>query len=134
MLPKPCLVVGCVQYCTGRGSRCYTHASDKGGGSAEEGGTSRTHTRLSAEGDGAAARSRRQLKKVGAGTCAHCGAGFLANELHVDHIKPLAYGGTDYDHNLQLLCIADHKRKSAEEARLYRSSSALLLHPPSRKP
>lgn len=35
----------------------------------------------------------------------------------VDHITPKAKGGTDDDWNLQSICVACHKEKSAQEAR-----------------
>lgn len=50
-------------------------------------------------------------------TCAHCereGKITLAQE--VDHIKPLAQGGTDTDDNKQSLCIAHHRAKTSAEA------------------
>jgi 5-methylcytosine-specific restriction protein A len=33
----------------------------------------------------------------------------------VDHITPLAKGGTDEDDNLQLLCLACHEKKTRIE-------------------
>jgi 5-methylcytosine-specific restriction endonuclease McrA len=34
-------------------------------------------------------------------------------ELHVDHIRPRADGGTDEEWNLQTLCFRCHSRKTA---------------------
>jgi 5-methylcytosine-specific restriction protein A len=34
---------------------------------------------------------------------------------HVDHIKPKAHGGTDDDDNLESLCAACHRAKTATE-------------------
>lgn len=35
----------------------------------------------------------------------------------IDHIKPLSQGGTDCPENMQLLSIAEHRRKTASEAK-----------------
>lgn len=35
----------------------------------------------------------------------------------VDHVVPLADGGTNEDGNLQLLCVECHRRKTTREAR-----------------
>ena len=43
--------------------------------------------------------------------CLFCGA----PAVHVDHIKPLRYGGTNDASNLQPLCAACHSRKTASE-------------------
>lgn len=50
--------------------------------------------------------------------CAKCGATWVPNRDHVDHIVELADGGTNDDGNLQLLCDDPcHKDKTAAEAR-----------------
>lgn len=36
--------------------------------------------------------------------CAYCKKTFLKTKRHVDHIIPLARGGSNWPHNLQLLC------------------------------
>lgn len=49
--------------------------------------------------------------------CAKCGATWVPNRDHVDHIVELADGGTNDDANLQLLCDEPcHKEKTAQEA------------------
>jgi len=50
-------------------------------------------------------------------TCAMCGARVDGLRAHVDHIIPLEDGGTDDDKNLQVLCSADHGRKTVQEQR-----------------
>jgi len=50
-------------------------------------------------------------------TCAMCGKVIYGPKAHVDHIRPLEEGGTDDDANLQVLCEADHGRKTREEQR-----------------
>jgi len=50
-------------------------------------------------------------------TCAVCGRVIGGAEAHVDHVIPLEDGGTDDDANLQVLCAADHGRKTRAEQR-----------------
>ena len=50
-------------------------------------------------------------------TCAVCRRVVSGREAHVDHITPLEEGGTDADTNLQVLCEADHGRKTRDEQR-----------------
>ena len=49
--------------------------------------------------------------------CRACGRVVYGRKAHVDHIRPLEDGGTDDDANLQVLCEADHGRKTREEQR-----------------
>ncbi|MEW5248904.1 HNH endonuclease [Microbulbifer sp. 2201CG32-9] len=52
------------------------------------------------------------------GLCQACKAeGKYQSGSHVDHITPKAQGGTDEPHNLQLLCVEHHKRKTAQEGK-----------------
>lgn len=44
-----------------------------------------------------------EIKKLQSGKCAYCKVK-LTKKLHVDHIMPLARGGTNERRNLQLLC------------------------------
>lgn len=44
-----------------------------------------------------------------------CGTVLTLGNSHCDHIKPFANGGTNDPENLQMLCIACHKEKSAAE-------------------
>lgn len=46
--------------------------------------------------------------------CAQCGEDFVPR-LQVDHIKPVAEGGTDSLDNLQVLCHNCHKKKTAAQ-------------------
>lgn len=49
--------------------------------------------------------------------CAVCSRVVYGRAAHVDHIVPLEEGGTDDDRNLQVLCEADHGRKTRQEQR-----------------
>ena len=44
-------------------------------------------------------------------TCQHCGR--TTDELEIDHITPVAQGGTEHDHNMQSLCVQCHLAKTA---------------------
>ena len=49
--------------------------------------------------------------------CQACDRLLSDGQAHCDHIIPVAQGGSDYEDNLQTLCIACHNRKTrAEEA------------------
>jgi 5-methylcytosine-specific restriction endonuclease McrA len=51
------------------------------------------------------------------GLCASCGAKLLksgAGKYHVDHIMPIAKGGTNWPENLQCLCPTCNRSKSAK--------------------
>ena len=49
-------------------------------------------------------------------TCSHCGKAVQIKETQIDHIIPLANGGTNDEENLQLLCKPCHFEKSKQEA------------------
>lgn len=71
---------------------------------------------------GAAKKLRMSLNDANAGYCAVCITignhyWFLAKDLEVDHIAPLADGGLDTDDNVQVLCNTCHDEKTAQEAR-----------------
>lgn len=113
MLPRPCLEQGCPQLAEAGHSRCRPHRLER------DRPRWRHHVvrRRQAVGDGAAARLRRLIRSDGGGPCARCRHVFEASDLEVDHIVPLIDGGTDYDDNVQALCIACHKQKTKAEAR-----------------
>lgn len=49
--------------------------------------------------------------------CAHCEqAGRFTPAVELDHIVPIAHGGTDDWSNLQGLCVECHRVKSAKES------------------
>lgn len=48
--------------------------------------------------------------------CRHCAEKDRVTEgVVVDHIKPLAHGGTDDDSNVQVLCEPCHRTKTARD-------------------
>lgn len=58
------------------------------------------------------ARAQRILDRSG-GCCAICGVSHKIAVLQLDHIIPLELGGVDDDANMQAICVADHRRKTA---------------------
>ena len=64
-----------------------------------------------------ATNRRRYLLRRDRLTCAACGRVALEHDLEVDHIKPLAEGGSDTTKNCQLLCLDCHSVKTQAEAR-----------------
>jgi len=49
--------------------------------------------------------------------CRACGRVVSGHAVNVDHIVPLADGGTDEDANLQTLCRSCHGKKTRDEQR-----------------
>ena len=47
--------------------------------------------------------------------CCGCDCKVEAKGFHLDHIKPLASGGTDDDQNVQVLCKDCHMMRCKEE-------------------
>ena len=57
---------------------------------------------------------KRLLYQKQSGVCEGCGIKFPERNLEIDHIVPLARGGPNIDTNLQLLCGACNRAKSAK--------------------
>lgn len=57
---------------------------------------------------------KNKLFKLQHGKCACCGFG-LGGDYHMDHIVPLARGGTNTDDNIQLLTAKCNMQKSAKD-------------------
>lgn len=63
-------------------------------------------------------RIRQRILKRDEGLCQPCLAeGRTSLGVQVDHIVPKAQGGDDSDANLQAICEACHKAKTARESR-----------------
>lgn len=69
-----------------------------------------TQTQRQAYMDPAYKRIRAAVRQGRYGPCTACGD---TNDLTVDHIKPLAQGGTNHPSNLVVLCRACNSRKGA---------------------
>jgi hypothetical protein len=59
--------------------------------------------------------------------CAYCRADLRRRKKHVDHIKPLARGGSNGRSNLQYLCAPCNQAKSARDPIDYAQSVGFLL-------
>ncbi|MFE7115836.1 HNH endonuclease [Streptomyces sp. NPDC057654] len=55
------------------------------------------------------------MDERGHGWCDWCLNTFAARAVEVDHVRPLAMGGTDTDGNVQVLCRGCHKLKTSTE-------------------
>lgn len=67
-----------------------------------------------------------RLFKLQHGKCACCGKP-LGNDYHLDHIMPLALGGTNEDSNIQLLRAECNLRKQAKHPIDFMRSKGFLL-------
>lgn len=59
--------------------------------------------------------------------CYYCGTPFINSDFHVDHIIPLAKGGTNTDDNIQLLCPRCNLSKGAKDPIEFRQQQGFLL-------
>jgi 5-methylcytosine-specific restriction endonuclease McrA len=59
------------------------------------------------------------------GKCAYCKIDLI--KYHVDHIQPLARGGSNGRENLQLLCVRCNKTKSARDPIEFMQERGMLL-------
>lgn len=67
-----------------------------------------------------------RLLKLQRGECAGCRVS-IAGGFHIDHITPLARGGTNWPNNLQLLCADCNWRKHAKDPITWRQEQGALL-------
>lgn len=68
-----------------------------------------------------------RLLELQRGKCACCRASLSDTGYHLDHIIPLAAGGENSDHNIQLLCPACNIKKAAKHPIEFMQSNGYLL-------
>lgn len=56
------------------------------------------------------------------GLCAACKCDLSKSGYHVDHIMPIALGGTNWPHNIQILCPPCNLSKSAKHPNVWREN------------
>lgn len=66
------------------------------------------------------------LYKRQKGKCGYCRVS-LKKGYHIDHIKALAKGGSNWISNIQLLCATCNRRKHAKDSIIYARQMGLLL-------
>jgi len=101
---RPCNVPGCPEIAV-KGGRCAAHAAER------ERATDRSRPPAYKRGYDYDHRKRRARVLRECPYCVQCGAPATV----VDHIVPLARGGTDDMGNLQPLCARCHNRKTNRE-------------------
>jgi len=73
------------------------------------------------------ARRRDALMKVQKGRCGYCREKLVAGKIHIDHVMPLALGGSNRRSNLQLLCEACNLSKGAKHPIDFARGRGMLL-------
>ncbi len=81
--------------------------------------------RLSAEGSHTPA-DLVEIWKMQRGRCGYCRKKLTGETRHLDHIEPLAKGGTNYRKNLQFLCRPCNQKKNATKPLDYAATLGLL--------
>ena len=111
--PRPCNHVGCGALVRDGSGYCAAHQSERKRNTFADPARGSRHER----GYGSAWDKRRaRILARDNGLCVTCLAqGRVETARHVDHIVPKCAGGTDDDRNLQALCVACHRAKTARE-------------------
>ncbi|MFF4421533.1 HNH endonuclease [Streptomyces sp. NPDC001549] len=102
----------CTDPATHRG-RCHSHHQGYERRPAVRARRSRSRRRAARY--DAAARFRRLVQERGSAWCDWCLGDFPADEVDVDHVRPLSLGGEDTDGNVQVLCHGCHQLKTATD-------------------
>jgi len=111
---RPCRHVGCSALVRDGSGFCATHQSDK---RINRFGDDRRGTATERGYGSSWVKLRARIMRRDAGLCQPClQAGRVTEAKQVDHIKPKTAGGTDDENNLQAICTACHKAKTAREA------------------
>lgn len=118
--PRPCRHAGCGKLVRG-GSLCAAHLGDQKEGKFADARRGSRHER----GYGSAwDKLRQRILRRDSGLCQPClKSGLVTAANQVDHITPKAEGGADDESNLQAICDACHKAKTAAEARAGRAQA-----------
>lgn len=112
--PKPCRRLGCNVLVRDGSSYCAVHKADTKIGTFAD----KTRGSRQSRGYGAAwDKLRKQVLARDNGLCQPClKQGAVTEAKQVDHIVAKARGGQDDESNLQAICIACHKEKTAKES------------------
>ena len=109
--PSPCGTPGCAELVHG-GGRCEKHRR------VTQRDYDRARAKTAARAYSSAWRRLRRLVLDAEPLCRSCDtAGHIEMATQVDHIIPLARGGTNAMMNLQPLCATCHARKTAQDDR-----------------
>lgn len=68
-----------------------------------------------------------EIMKAQGGRCAYCRTNIKRSSRHVDHIVPLALGGSNARTNIQIACPSCNRSKGAKDPILFAQSIGLLL-------
>ncbi|MCC8381544.1 HNH endonuclease [Xenorhabdus sp. PB30.3] len=109
-IPRACRKSGCPKTTTDRRGYCTDHIHT--GWQYHQQGRSRHERGYGSQWD----KLKTRVKQRDNFLCQHClRQGRVVTGTTVDHIQPKAHGGTDALSNLQLLCEACHRQKTATE-------------------
>lgn len=114
LAPKPCRKLGCNALVRDGSSYCAAHKVDAKIGTFAD----KTRGSRQSRGYGAAwDKLRKQILLRDNGLCQPClEQDVITPAKQVDHIVAKAHGGTDDESNLQAICVACHKAKTAKES------------------
>lgn len=69
----------------------------------------------------------RNIIKLQKNKCAYCRVSFDKEKYHIDHIMPLARGGSNYPKNIQILCGPCNLRKSDKDPMEFSRQLGMML-------